>query len=68
MSRNCTVFDLGGAFGNVDHRVPESVGPFFRVLVLLAAGASGAQGLLDLAFESAAGLEVEGLVITSRPS
>ncbi|MEC5181504.1 hypothetical protein RCH07_002873 [Arthrobacter sp. CG_A4] len=62
MTRDDAVFDLGGAFGNIDHRVPETTGAFFGIPVLFAAGPSGAQGLFDLAFESAEGLNVEGLV------
>lgn len=62
MARDGAVFDLCGAFGNVDHRVPETAGAFLGVPVLLAACPAVAQGLFDLAFESAAGLEVEGLV------
>ena len=62
MAGYCTVLDLGWTLGDHDHRIHEPGGALFPALVLFPAGPACAQGGLYFAFESASGLDVEGLI------
>jgi hypothetical protein len=56
------VLDLGRPLGNHDHGVDEPGLALLPGDVGFTAGPAGAQCCLDLAFESASGLDVQGLV------
>src|SRR5689334_18639367 len=62
MARYGAVLDLGWTLGDHDHGVHEPWGSLFAGGVGFTPGPAGPQRGLHLAFESASGLEVEGLI------
>jgi hypothetical protein len=62
------VLDLGRPLGNHDHGVDEPGLALLPGDVGFTAGPAGAQCCLDLAFESASGLDVQGLVNPGQPA
>jgi hypothetical protein len=60
------VLDLGRTFGNHGHRVDGPGRALFACRVGFAARSVGTRFCLDLAFESASGLDVEGLIYRLR--